>query len=163
MLLRSSFGKEDLSPQLLRVLPAVSLLWELSQSRDPPGPWPHLSGIYKPSPLALTQDSSTCMFCRVTQSESVSPGTVACQAPLFMKCSGKMREWVASSFSRRSSQPRDWTQVSTFTVLNSIFGHISAILFSVSWLWFPSFVNFFLSLLLSLRLSTVSFLSFLFF
>ena len=48
----------------------------------------------------------------------------------------RIREWVAISFSRRSSQPRDWTQVSTFIVLTSIFGHISAILFSVFFFWF---------------------------
>ena len=55
----------------------------------------------------------------------------------------RIREWVAISFSRRSSQPRDWTQVSTFIVLTSIFGHISAILFSVFFfglLWFFMFI-----------------------
>ena len=63
----------------------------------------------------------------------------------------RIQEWVAISFSRRSVQPRDWNQVSTFIVLTSIFGHISAILFSVFWLWFPSFVYFFLSLLPSFK------------
>ena len=57
----------------------------------------------------------------------------------------RIREWVAISFFRQSSQPRDWTQVSTFIVHTSIFGHISAILFSVFWLCFPSFFHFFFS------------------
>ena len=74
----------------------------------------------------------------------------------------RIQEWVAISFSRQSSQPRDWTQVSTFIVHTSIFGHISAILFSVFWLCFPSFFHFF-SLLPSFRFFTFSFLSFFFF
>ena len=69
----------------------------------------------------------------------------------------RIRDWVAISFSRQSSQPRDWTQVSTFIVHTSIFGHISAILFSVFWLWFPSFFHFFLLYLLSGFLHFLSF------
>ena len=41
------------------------------------------------------------------------PWTVACQAPLSMGFSqARILEWVAISFSRGSSWPRDWTHVS---------------------------------------------------
>ena len=39
-------------------------------------------------------------------SDSVTPRTVACQAPLSMGFS-RILEWVAISYSRGSSQPRD--------------------------------------------------------
>ena len=43
---------------------------------------------------------------------SATPWTVACQAPLFHGIlQARILEWVAILFSR-SSQPRDWTQVS---------------------------------------------------
>ena len=43
----------------------------------------------------------------------LTPWTVACQAPLSMGIlQARILEWVAISFSRVSSQPRDWTQVS---------------------------------------------------
>ena len=43
----------------------------------------------------------------------VTPWTIiAHQAPLFMKFSWEEYEWVAISFSRGSSQPRDWTTIS---------------------------------------------------
>ena len=42
-----------------------------------------------------------------------TPWTVAHQAPLYMEFS--RQEWVAISFSRGSSQPRDWTHVSCIT------------------------------------------------
>ena len=44
----------------------------------------------------------------------VTPWTVACQAPLSMELILQTRilKWVAIPFSRGSSQPRDWTQVS---------------------------------------------------
>ena len=43
----------------------------------------------------------------------VTPWTVAYQAPPSLGFSSQgILEWVAISFSRRSSQPRDWTQVS---------------------------------------------------
>ena len=42
-----------------------------------------------------------------------TPWTVAYQAPLSMGFfQARILEWVAISLSRRSSQPRDWTQVS---------------------------------------------------
>ena len=42
-----------------------------------------------------------------------TPWTVAHQTPLSMGFSRQeYYEWVAISFSRESSQPRDWTQVS---------------------------------------------------
>ena len=47
---------------------------------------------------------------RSVASDSATPWTVAYQAPQSMGFS--RQEWVAISFSRRSSQPRDWTQVS---------------------------------------------------
>ena len=44
---------------------------------------------------------------------SVTPWTVAHQAPLSMEfLQARILEWVAISFSRGSSWPRDWTQVS---------------------------------------------------
>ena len=43
----------------------------------------------------------------------VTPWTAALQAPLSMGIlQARILEWVAISSSRRSSQPRDWTQVS---------------------------------------------------
>ena len=42
----------------------------------------------------------------------VTPWIVAHQAPLFMDFPGRILEWVVISFSRASSQPRDWTWVS---------------------------------------------------
>ena len=42
-----------------------------------------------------------------------TPWTVAHQAPLVHGiCQARILEWVANSFSRGSSQPRDWTHVS---------------------------------------------------
>ena len=40
------------------------------------------------------------------------PWIVACQAPLSQEFQARTLEWVAVPFSRGSSQPRDWTQVS---------------------------------------------------
>ena len=42
----------------------------------------------------------------------VAPWTVACQAPLPMEFQVRILEWVASSFSRGSSRPRDQPRVS---------------------------------------------------
>ena len=42
----------------------------------------------------------------------VTPRTVACQAPLSLGFPGQNTEWVAIPFSRGSSWPRGWTQVS---------------------------------------------------
>ena len=42
----------------------------------------------------------------------VTPWTIAYQAPLSMEFRQAYWEWVAVPFSRGSSQPRDWTQVS---------------------------------------------------
>ena len=44
----------------------------------------------------------------------VTPWTAAYQGPLFLGLPFQARkpEWIAISFSRRSSQPRDWTRVS---------------------------------------------------
>ena len=42
----------------------------------------------------------------------VTPWTVACQAPLFGIFQARILEWISISFSRGSSQPRNWTQVS---------------------------------------------------
>ena len=43
----------------------------------------------------------------------VTPRTVACQAPLSMGIlQARIQEWIAISFSRGSSRPRYWTQVS---------------------------------------------------
>ena len=44
-------------------------------------------------------------------SNSCNPWTVACQAPLSMQFS-RQEYWVATSYFRGSSQPRNWTQVS---------------------------------------------------
>ena len=58
------------------------------------------------------------------------PWTVAHQAPLFMGIlQARIQEWVAISFSRGSSLPRDWTWVSCikgrfFTVWPSREAHI---------------------------------------
>ena len=56
----------------------------------------------------------TCvMFSHSVTSDSVTPWTVACQAPLSMDIlQARILEWVAISFSKGSSQPRDRTQVS---------------------------------------------------
>ena len=56
-----------------------------------------------------------CMCMLVTQSclNFATPWTVACQAPLSMAIlQARILEWVAMPFSRGSSWPRDWTQVS---------------------------------------------------
>ena len=46
-------------------------------------------------------------------SDSATPWTVTHQAPLSMEfSSSRIQEWVATSFSRGSSRPRDWTHVS---------------------------------------------------
>ena len=52
--------------------------------------------------------------CLVAQSPTLwTPWTVAQQAPLSMAIlQARKLEWVAMPFSRRSSQPRDWTRVS---------------------------------------------------
>ena len=43
----------------------------------------------------------------------VTPWTIACQAPLFVKFfRARILEWVAISSSKGSSQPRDWTHES---------------------------------------------------
>ena len=58
----------------------------------------------------------TCCCCLVAKSCPtlfVTPLTIACQAPLSMGIlQARILEWVASSSSRRSSQPRDITHVS---------------------------------------------------
>ena len=60
-----------------------------------------------------------CVCVLVAQSclLSMTPWTVACQSPLSMQFSRQARilEWVAFPFSRGSSLPRDWTQVSYIT------------------------------------------------
>ena len=57
-----------------------------------------------------------CVECMLSHSVCVrlfaTPWTVAHQAPLSMGFPGKDREWVAISFPRGSSWPRDWTHVS---------------------------------------------------
>ena len=46
----------------------------------------------------------------------VTPWTVACQAPLFVGIlQERILEWVAIPFSRGSSRPRNWTEVSSIT------------------------------------------------
>ena len=69
--------------------------------------------------IVVVQESSlvnpVVTLCRVTQSclTLVTQWTVACQAPLSMGIlQASILEWVAMPFSRGSSQPRDWTQVS---------------------------------------------------
>ena len=53
----------------------------------------------------------TCMISHVRL--FATPWTVACQAPLSMDIlQARILEWVAISFSKGSSQPRDQTQVS---------------------------------------------------
>ena len=54
-----------------------------------------------------------CYFSNSVMFDSVTPWTVACQAPLSMGFSrAKILEWVAISSSRGSSWPRDWTCIS---------------------------------------------------
>ena len=55
-----------------------------------------------------------CLFSyQVVSNSFVTPYTVACQAPLLCGISqARILEWVAISFSRGSSWPRDWTHVS---------------------------------------------------
>ena len=54
-----------------------------------------------------------CVLSRSVVSDSVTPWTVAHQAPLSMGIlQAGMQEWVAVPSSRGSSQPRDQTQVS---------------------------------------------------
>ena len=73
--------------------------------------------MLKPSSEAfpVTKQGDECMH---AQSFSgiwlfATPWTVAQQAPLSMGFSlARILEWVATSFSRGSSQPRDWTWIS---------------------------------------------------
>ena len=53
-----------------------------------------------------------CVSHSVVSNFFVTLWTIHCQAPLSMEFSKQILEWVAISFSRESSQPRDWTQVS---------------------------------------------------
>ena len=67
-----------------------------------------------------------------------TPGTVVCQAPLSIGIfQTRILEWVAISFSRGSSQPRDQTRVSCIagTLLTGLSHDGSLICFTV----FPSF------------------------
>ena len=55
------------------------------------------------------------LFCGPVMSDSATPWTIAPQAPLSMGFfQARTLEWVAVSFSRGSSQPRDRTCVSCF-------------------------------------------------
>ena len=72
-----------------------------------------LPGYY---PHSCSPSSAAPCLCLVPQSCRlfVTPGTAVRQAPLPMGIlQARMLEWVAMSFSRGSSQPRDWTQVSS--------------------------------------------------
>ena len=69
---------------------------------------------------SVTFHKETLAMCSVSVSLSVgsdsfaTPWTVAHQAPLFMRIlPARILEWVAISISRGSSQPRDWTRVSS--------------------------------------------------
>ena len=75
-----------------------------------------MSGKYQTSSISFIPCTILCaVLCLVAQScLTVTPWTVAYQAPPSMGFSLQARilEWVAISFSRGSSRPRDWTQVS---------------------------------------------------
>ena len=60
-----------------------------------------------------TQISLCCALSPPVVSDSEAPWAVAHQAPLLMGIlQARILEWAATSSSRRSSQPRDWTQIS---------------------------------------------------
>ena len=55
----------------------------------------------------------SAVVCHSFMSDSMTPWTLACQTSLSMGIlQARILEWVAMPFSRWSSQPRDWTQVS---------------------------------------------------
>ena len=69
-----------------------------------------------PPPNTHTFTVSCALLCLVTQSCSTlcAPWTIACQAPLSMGIlQARIVERVAMPSSRESSQPRDWTLVSS--------------------------------------------------
>ena len=53
-----------------------------------------------------------CSVSCSVMSDSATPWTVACQAPLFMEFQARILEWVANSSFGKSSQPRDQTHIS---------------------------------------------------
>ena len=77
--------------------------------------WPH--GLYSPwnFPYQNTGVGSLCLLQGIFPTQGSNPGLPRCRQILYqLSYNGSTRilEWVAFAFSRGSSQPRDWTQVS---------------------------------------------------
>ena len=88
---------------------AISYSWGPSWSRD----GSHTSCIScTAGRICITSTTCHVSVSGSVMSDSATPWTVACQAPLFMEFQAKILEWVAISSSRKSSQPRDQTHVS---------------------------------------------------
>ena len=72
-----------------------------------------IAAVFSRSVLDIIYSSLVAVLSRSVLSDSVTPWTVAHQAPLFMGIlQAGILEWVAMPFSRGSSQPRDRTWVS---------------------------------------------------
>ena len=96
------------------------LAWRIPWTEEPGGPrkesdtteWLHfhfLSLVYS----QLCKQLLLLFSCSVVSNSFATPWTVACQAPLSIGISqARILEWVAISFSRGSSWPRNWACVS---------------------------------------------------
>ena len=72
----------------------------------------HMDSVLSPSPCKVSESESES---EVTQSCPTLCDPMACSLPSFLVhgvFQARILEWVTISFSRRSSRPRDWTQVS---------------------------------------------------
>ena len=74
-------------------------------------------GLYSPwnSPGQYTGVGSLSLFQGIFPTQRSNPGLLHCRQILYQlrhKASPRILEWVASPFSRGSSQPKDWTWVS---------------------------------------------------
>ena len=101
--------------------------WPFPSPRDPPDPgikpmyllvsWIVRQVLYQLAPPGKPH-IYTYMLCLVTQSCPTLYDSVDCSPPgssVYGDSLGKTLEWVAMPSSRKSSQPRDWTQVSRIT------------------------------------------------
>ena len=71
-----------------------------------------ITAVYN-SVFCLKHNLRECVLSHSVVPDSATPWTVGCQAPLTMGIlQERILEWVAMPSSRRSSQPRDQTQVS---------------------------------------------------
>ena len=92
--------------------------------------WPQFEIIYKER-LEWVLHIMHCVLTRSVMSDSATPWTVSCQAPLSMGIlQARILEWVAIPYSRRSSQPRYQTQVSPMA---SRFSIIKGVVKKIIW------------------------------